>query len=323
MGAAWAHPWVEGVITEEPVLLIVGSYRCGTTSLFDYLADHPALRPCIIKEPGFFFSERWAAQPSFYPLGEEASAYLRMFRGGAGGLRMEATSNYLHDPGCAERIRAALPNARIVVTLRAPAERLLSWYNFLRFQGWLPAKVDFAGYVARQLEDPRPEQERPYLDRAVAHGHYGRYLEDYVRVFPEAQRRVLWQEDLAADPRGTMIALAEFLDIDPAPFARRSYPVSNPARRIARRRLFRAYRRLNQALLRPFDLRPWWRFHARNWFFGVVEPWLLPLFTAPATPVAAPPELLDTLRRDYATDLDRLGRLVGAPPPWRQRYSAA
>ena len=77
MRAAWAHPWVEGVITEEPVLLIVGSYRCGTTSLFDYLAAHPALRPSIIKEPGFFFSERWAAQPSFYPPGEEARAYLR------------------------------------------------------------------------------------------------------------------------------------------------------------------------------------------------------------------------------------------------------
>ena len=41
-------------------ILIIGAMKCGTTTLFDLLAQHPQIAPCKPKEPGFFaFEDRW------------------------------------------------------------------------------------------------------------------------------------------------------------------------------------------------------------------------------------------------------------------------
>ena len=41
-------------IPEDRYALIIGAMKCATTSLFSYLAEHPAIAPAKIKEPEFF-----------------------------------------------------------------------------------------------------------------------------------------------------------------------------------------------------------------------------------------------------------------------------
>ncbi|MEO0377749.1 MAG: hypothetical protein AAF329_24750 [Cyanobacteria bacterium P01_A01_bin.17] len=38
--------------------LIIGAMKCGTTSLFHYLAEHPQVSPSRNKEPFFFCDDR-------------------------------------------------------------------------------------------------------------------------------------------------------------------------------------------------------------------------------------------------------------------------
>ena len=37
--------------------LIIGAMRCGTTSLFSYLSQHPEVAPSTPKEPDFFAND--------------------------------------------------------------------------------------------------------------------------------------------------------------------------------------------------------------------------------------------------------------------------
>lgn len=43
-------------IPADAYLLIIGAMKCSTSSLFNYLAPHPSICPCITKEPEFFLN---------------------------------------------------------------------------------------------------------------------------------------------------------------------------------------------------------------------------------------------------------------------------
>lgn len=323
VGAAAAHPWVPGVLSRDPFLIIAGGYRCGTTSLFAYLADHPEINPCTIKEPGFFFSLRLAETPPAYPRGHEAQAYLSMFRKRAGRVRMEATSNYLHDPGCARRLRAALPAARVIVLLREPVSRLVSWYRFLLLQGWLDPATGFEQWIEAQLADPRPTEQRPYPERAVAHGYYAEALSEFHDVFGREAVHAVWFDALKRDPASVMRGIYRFAGLDEDHYAGRTFRSQNEAMKIGRPRLFAAYRALHRPLFAAFAASPLLQFRAREWFYGRLEPRLLGLFTAPADPVVVSPVLERRLRQLYRSDLAPLRALLGEDAPWRAAYEAA
>jgi len=36
-----------------PDFYLIGAQKCGTSSLYDYLVQHPCIHPCITKEPRF------------------------------------------------------------------------------------------------------------------------------------------------------------------------------------------------------------------------------------------------------------------------------
>ncbi|MEQ1438032.1 sulfotransferase [Fontimonas sp. SYSU GA230001] len=316
------HPWIQGTLTDQPMLIIVGGYRCGTTSLFTYLAAHPDIDPALIKEPAFFFSLRIAQRPSAYPAGHEAWAYRSMFRRRNARVLLEATSNYFNDPGCAARIARALPNARIVVLMREPVARLVSWYRFLRLQNQLDPGLGFEAWIRRQLAETRPVDERPYTLQAVAHCRYAPYLEDYLRVFGRDRVLPLWFDDFKSDPRGTLRRVCGFAGIDPRFHDGYAFPVQNESMKLRRVGWFRAYRRLHKGLARV--LQPWPRLQHefKVQLFGRLEPRLLPFFTAPADPVDVPDALVRELRAHFIADLAPLHERVGSPAPWQAEYLA-
>src|SRR5579864_1872053 len=41
-------------IPNDAYVIIIGAMKCGTSSLFNYLASHPAICKCVTKEPEFF-----------------------------------------------------------------------------------------------------------------------------------------------------------------------------------------------------------------------------------------------------------------------------
>lgn len=316
------HPWLRGPLTPQRALILAGSYRCGTTSMFNYLAGHPDINPSSIKEPAFFFSLRYREQPPAYPPGHEAAAYLSLFRHRRNApVLLDGTSNYLHDPGCAARIRRGLPGAKVVILLREPIARLVSWYKFLLFQGWLPPAVSFEEWVRLQREDPRPVDERPYPLQALAHGRYSRYVAEYLEVFGE-DALVIWFDDLKRDPAGTLRRVCRFAGLSPEYYDGYAFPASNEAMKLRRPRAFALYRALHTRFFRLFRRWPRLQFRLREILFSR-ESSFIGFFTGPADPVSVPAPLHRALEAYYREDLDPLEAATRQPVPWRRRYLEA
>src|SRR5690606_21491926 len=126
----------------KPTFLIVGAAKCGTTSLADYLAQHPDIFMPSLKEPNFFASEGAAPVPKGpaparvlnelwynWSAGSETE-YWALFRAAANYKAVgEASVRYLYFGDSVKRIKATLPNVRVVVVLREPVARMYSHYN--------------------------------------------------------------------------------------------------------------------------------------------------------------------------------------------------
>ncbi len=310
------HPWCPGQLTDQPVLIIAGGYRCGTTALFNQLAGLNEISPCRVKEPAFFFSLRWSENPPAYPPGQEARAYLRLFPSPSGKTLLEATSNYLSDRGSAARIRRALPKARVIVLMRDPVARLRSWFRFLQFQGYLAGDLEFDAWVRTQLAGVPAALRDNYAWQAVRHCRYAEDLADYLRVFGQQAVLPLWFDDLRQDPGATLERVCAFAGLASRPAAPPTMWQRNPSPRLARPRAFALYRLVLRSLLYPLKPWPMRRFDLATRLFGQLEPRILPWFLGAADSVQIAPELETQLRAHFAADAAALEELLGERPPW-------
>jgi hypothetical protein len=207
---------LRGLVGGEPEFLVIGAQRAGTTSLFQWLDAHPAVLMSRPKEVHYFDLQhhrgrRWYR--SHFP------------RARRGVLRGEATPYYLYHPLVPGRVRAELPDARLVVLLRDPAERAHSQFRHERRLGF-ESLEDFeealageegrlSGEAERLARDPSAESyahnHHGYLDR----GRYAAQLERWFEHFPREQVHVLFSEELFAEPGRVLGELAGFLGLDP------------------------------------------------------------------------------------------------------------
>jgi hypothetical protein len=202
-----------------PDFVIVGAQRAGTTSLYNYLVQHPRILPARRKEVHFFDLNAFRGRPwyaRFFPDVAE--------RGDA--LVGEATPYYLFHPLALKRLRAACPAAKLIVLLRDPVERALSHYFHERRLG----TEDLPLAHALELESLRLEGEAAKIRRDgrynsfnhmhysyVSRGHYKAALEALFALFPREQVAVVKSEALYADPATTVADVVGFLGLDPAP----------------------------------------------------------------------------------------------------------
>jgi hypothetical protein len=217
MGAVTADRW--------PDLFVAGAPRSGTSSIWSYLDQHPQIFMSRLKEPHFFSDHK----PRYVPTVSDEAAYLRLFAGAAAGqLRGEASPTYLADARAPERIARVSPEARIVVVLRNPVDRAYSAYwHRVRYGG---ETRPFLVTIRQPLTPGRP--------RYVRGGLYAESIERYLETFGD-RLHVLFQEELAADTRGELRRILEFLGVDATAADRIRLDVRNatalPRNRVVRR----------------------------------------------------------------------------------------
>src|SRR3954452_25059385 len=103
-----------------PNFLIIGAAKAGTTSLYEYLKQHPDVYMSPLKEPGYYWSEAPALEDA--PIRTRAD-YERLFDGVTTEKALgEAAPRYRKSAPPAEGIAHALPPARLIVSLPNPAD---------------------------------------------------------------------------------------------------------------------------------------------------------------------------------------------------------
>jgi hypothetical protein len=182
-----------------PNFLIIGAAKSGTTSLYQYLRQHPEIFMSEVKETNWFAYE--GQRDSRYSV-RTAQEYERLFDGVTVERAVgEASPQYMKSTVAADRIAARLPGVRLVAILRNPIDRAYSGY----------------------LHSLREAKERRSVDEAmrpgsryVDQGLYYLQLSRYFERFDRGRINVLLYDDLAADPSVVMRSLYEFLGVDGA-----------------------------------------------------------------------------------------------------------
>lgn len=206
-----------------PDFLLIGAQRCGTTSLFRALNQHPeTIRPNFHKGINYF-DLNYQKGAAWYR-GHFAVRGLRGASQGHKKLQFEASGYYMFHPLAVARIATDLPDVRLVVMLRDPVERAYSAWKHELARGF--ETKGFATALA--LETSRLEGE---ADRMIAESSYqsfsyrhhayrsrGEYvdqLENVLSFFARDQLHVMYSEEFFAHPEREFTRLTEFLEVAP------------------------------------------------------------------------------------------------------------
>lgn len=172
-----------------PDFIGVGTARSGTTWWFDLLTQHPGYaRTDAFKEVHYFDQYMSVCDV-------DADAYYRFFPRPPGLLSGEWTPRYMYDYWTPPMLRRVAPEAKLLVLLRDPVERLLSNLALTLSRG-IP--------VSQTL-----------LHQQYERGLYGAQLGALRQQFPAERILVLQYEQCVADPVAQMHRTLEFLGLDP------------------------------------------------------------------------------------------------------------
>ena len=105
--------------TEVTELIVIGAQKAGTTSVHEWLLQHPGIHLPASKEAHYFTLDH----------DKTVQWYAKHYAGAQRGqLRGDITPYYAYHPYAAERIAALLPAVRLVYLVRDPVERTISHY---------------------------------------------------------------------------------------------------------------------------------------------------------------------------------------------------
>ena len=206
-----------------PDFVIIGGQRCGTTSLYNYLVENPAVVPAFMKEV-HFFDNRFHKGLTWYRAHFSLERDRRRAReqGRASRVTGEATPYYLIHPHAPRRLFETMPQVRLIVLLRNPVDRALSQYHHQVRTG--VEHLSFKEAIEKEMRELAGEREKMLADddyqsplmqsySYLARGVYVDQLERWHRHFDREQLLILKSEDFYRDPASTVRQVCLFLGL--------------------------------------------------------------------------------------------------------------
>lgn len=203
-----------GTATEKrlPTFIIIGVQKAGTTSIYNYLKQHPQIYMSPIKETNFF--ERYWEQetPELQARRKSKNGimtlddYCRLFDGVTDEIAFgEVSPNYMfHHPVSVRRIRDTVPDIKLIAVLRNPVQRAYS---------------DYLMHLRDAIGTPRPlgEQLKTSNDKSyvLLKGKYYESLKHFLDAFGPTRLQVFLYDDLCRNATAFMQAMYEYIGVDP------------------------------------------------------------------------------------------------------------
>lgn len=195
---------------KTPNFFIVGAPKCGTTVLHRYLNTHPDIYFApVAKEPHHYNSDMPGFQ--WHP---SVQSYLRLYdtpEAAVARYRGDASVQYLYSEVAAQGIANDVPDAKILICVRHPVSFIRSYHN----QSLVNADEDIT-----DLEDcwnrsgqVRSVAREPKMLDYKSVGLFAQQIARYRAHFPDAQIRIIRQEELSANPEAHYRALLNWLEL--------------------------------------------------------------------------------------------------------------
>ena len=192
---------------QPPDFIIVGASKCGTSSLFQYLNYHPQILLPHKKELNFFTPQNLDRGLAWY------YSQFPAITDYEGLLTGEASPAYFNNPYARDNISQLPKPVKIIILLRNPVERVISWYyhNIKCGQEHRPLLEVITTEITKVQTTP-PERI-DYSCDYVADSIYLNKIKKWLEIISEPNILIIQTETLAVQPEATMKQVFDFLDL--------------------------------------------------------------------------------------------------------------
>ena len=301
-----------------PDFIIIGAAKSGTTSLAQYLGQHPEVCMSRLKEA------RYLAYPEgpvdYRGYGSRGDEIMRVYRETMprslaeyealfdhalpSQVTGEASPAYLYLKGTAARISERYPDVKVIAILRNPVNRAYSSYLHMRRED----AEDASFSEALDLEQSRIAEGAGLPYHYASMGFYARQLAPYFEAFDSSRIAVFFYEDFASRTSETLAAICGFLGIDES-VAFDSSERRNVSGIPLNRSAFNAFNRIKGSLL-PKSFKKMLPGSLRS---GLNKAASKRLLRKPSMSEEESNRLCEL----YRNEKQALADLLGVDPPWR------
>lgn len=290
---------------DPATFILVGAPKCGTTSLFHYLSEHPRLHVATPKEPLY-----WCDDFEPYRIVKTRSEYDQVMSPPPSALaKGEGSTMYLLSQRALPAIREYRPDAKILLAIRNPVELFLSWHGWM-LQALEEDQAD--PETAWRLQEERSQgrslpatSQVPFFIQYREVCSLGQHVRRLLEVFPREQIHVVVFEEFIRSPREVYEGVLAFLGVPSD--GRVEFPKMNERRAWRNAWAAKLYRRP------PAPIRPIIELVRRTWLSlpaGVQQPFRSMFFSHKVDKPAISPQFREILVQEFAEDTKRLEELL-------------
>ncbi|MGE5660180.1 MAG: tetratricopeptide repeat protein [Actinomycetota bacterium] len=192
---------------QQPNFIIIGSQRCGTTSLYSYLIKHPEIVSPLKKEIDFW-SWHFHRGIDWYLAHFPPLPQGRLF------LTGEASPSYFDYREAPERLYNTCSEIKLILLLRNPIDRAISQYH-----RWVDLNWEYRSFeeaIAEEMERLKKQPENIIEKEPgnyIARGLYIEFIKKWLHLFPREQILILKSEDFYANASTTVKQVLDFLKL--------------------------------------------------------------------------------------------------------------
>lgn len=176
--------------------------KCGTTSLFRYLSEHPEISPCKNKEYNFFANQGNFEKGAdfYYQLWDwEPNKHTVALQAPTSHTRITHPDHANAARNIAEFQQRINARFKFIYLLRNPIDRIESHYN----------------HVLAGAEHTQKQITQATRKEALDTSRYAMQLDEYYQRFSEDSILLLNSDQLKQNPQDLLARICQFIDIDP------------------------------------------------------------------------------------------------------------
>lgn len=199
-----------------PGFLIVGAQRCGTTSLFKALIQHPSVRRPFGRKGVHYFDVDYGRGMGWY------RSHFPLSQPGSRSVTGESSPYYMFHPLAPARIASDLPGVRLIVALRDPVERAYSAHAHAIARGFETEPFEraieleasrLAGAEAQLRDNPGMQNHAHRHQAYLTRGQYVDQLERLERAVGRDRMHVVDSAVFFAEPAAAFGQLTSYLGL--------------------------------------------------------------------------------------------------------------
>ena len=197
-----------------PNFIVIGVKRCGTTTLYEQLSEHPCIEKSSHDNLGFF-NNNFELGINWYKSHFVTNLRKREIERKYGQFATyDVTSSYIQKKKTAENIFKTLPNVKLIIILRNPTDRAYSEYN----QNIIDENEsrEFIDLIKQEIKEIQNMENIEFSSdkiNLVKKGMYEKQISPWLEIFDRKQILFITTEEFGEKTTETYDKIFRFLEL--------------------------------------------------------------------------------------------------------------